>query len=66
MTSPTRLNGKFPPVNLHELEEIPGVRTIAVKLTPGVAQRLLERNVRNRKLSEKVIQKYVAEIKAGE
>ena len=65
-TASLRLNGKFSPVNLHELEEIPGVRSIAVMLTPASAQRLLERNIHNRKISEKVIQKYIMEIKAGE
>ncbi len=60
------LNGNFPMVNLEELDAIPGVRTLAVRLTPAVARRLLERNLHNRKVSEKVIQKYVAEIKAGE
>lgn len=66
MNSPLRLNGRFPPLNLQDLEEIPGVRTVAVHLTPAIAQRLLERNVHNRKMSEKVVQKYIAEIKAGE
>ena len=66
MNSPFSLNGRHPSINLEELELIPGVRTVAVHLTPGVATRLLERNVHNRKLSEKVIQKYVAEIRAGE
>ncbi|MEQ1747803.1 MAG: hypothetical protein ABL974_00160 [Prosthecobacter sp.] len=60
------LNGKFPAIALHDLEVIPGVRTVAVQLTPAIAQRLIERNIHNRKISEKVVQKYVAEIKAGE
>jgi hypothetical protein len=66
MNSPLKLNGRFPPISFQDLEEIPGVRTVAVHLTPAFAQRLLERNVHNRKLSEKVVQKYIAEIKAGE
>lgn len=66
MHAPLRLNGQFPIINFQDLEEIPGVRTIAVYLTPAYAQRLLERNVNNRKISEKVIQKYIAEIRAGE
>lgn len=66
MNNPLHLNGRFPAVNFQELDEVPGVRTIAVHLTPAVAKRLLERNVHNRKISEKVILKYVAEIKAGE
>lgn len=53
-------------VDIQELERIPGIETLAVRLTPVVAERLLERNVHNRKLSEKVVQKYVAEINAGE
>ncbi|MFZ4767143.1 MAG: hypothetical protein ACOYMN_19495 [Roseimicrobium sp.] len=66
MNSPLALDGRHPSINLEELEPIPGVRTVAVQLTPGVATRLLERNMHNRKLSEKVIQKYVSEIRAGE
>lgn len=66
MNSPLSLNGRHPSINLEELELIPGVRTVAVHLTPAIATRLLERNVHNRKLSEKVIQKYVSEIRAGE
>ena len=61
-----RLNGRFPAVNFEELETVPGVRTIAVHLTPAAARALLERNVHNRRISEKVVQKYTAEIKAGE
>jgi hypothetical protein len=64
--NPLILNGRFAAVNLQDLEDIPGVRTVSVRMTPTVAQRLLERNVHNRKLSEKVIQKYVTEMKAGE
>ena len=60
------LNGNFPLVNIEELDIIPGVRSVAVTLTPLIAQRLLERNVHNRKISETVVQKYMAEIKAGE
>ena len=60
------LNGQLPALDLSALETIPGVRSIAVQLTPAAAQRLLERNKHNRKISEKVIQKYAAEIKAGE
>ncbi|WP_395750156.1 hypothetical protein [Prosthecobacter sp.] len=60
------LNGQFPRVNLEELDAIPGVRCVAVWLTVSTAQRLLERNVHNRKFSENVVQKYVMEIKAGE
>jgi hypothetical protein len=66
LNPPFKLNGQSHAVNLSSLEEISGVRTIAVQLTPAAAQRLLERNIHNRKISEKVIQKYVAEIKAGE
>jgi hypothetical protein len=61
-----KLNGQLPALDLSALETIPGVRSIAVQLTPAAAQRLLERNKHNRKISEKVIQKYAAEIKAGE
>lgn len=64
--TPMRLNGKFPPVDFDNQEEVAGVRTVALRLTPSLAQRLLERNIHNRKLSEKVITKYVAEMKAGE
>ncbi len=39
---------------------------MAVYLTPDLAKRLLDRNVHNRKISEKVVQKYTEEIKAGE
>ena len=42
------------------------MRTIAVHLTPAAAKILLERNIHNRKISETVVQKYAAEIKAGE
>lgn len=66
MIHPCRLNGQYSPVNFQDLEEVPGVRTIAVHLTPAAAKKLLERNVHNRKISEKVVQKYTAEIKAGE
>lgn len=66
MNTPFQINGQFPAMDLSSLEEIPGVRTIAVQLTPAAAQHLLERNTNNRKISEKVIQKYVAEIRAGE
>ena len=66
MNPPFKLNGQSPAIDLSSLEEISGVRTIAVQLTPAAAQRLLERNSHNRKISEKVIQKYAAEIKAGE
>jgi len=66
MIHPYRLNGQYSPVNFQDLEEVPGVRTIAVHLTPAAAKKLLERNVHNRKISEKVVQKYTAEIKAGE
>lgn len=65
-TTLLRLNGKFSPVDLGVLDEVAGVLTIAVRLTPALAQRLLERNVHNRRISEKVISKYVAEMKAGE
>jgi hypothetical protein len=65
-TASLRLNGKFSPVNLHELKEIPGVRSIAVMLTPASAQRLLERNIQNRETSKKIIRKYITEIKADE
>ena len=66
MIHPYRLNGQYSPVNFQDLEEVPGVRTIAVHLTTAAAKKLLERNVHNRKISEKVVQKYTAEIKAGE
>jgi hypothetical protein len=66
MLHPYRLNGQYSPVNFQDLEEVPGVRTIAVHLTPSAAKSLLERNIHNRKISEKVVQKYTAEIKAGE
>lgn len=66
MNHPYRLNGQYSPVNFQDLEEVPGVRTIAVHLTPAAAKKLLERNIHNRKISEKVVQKYTAEIKAGE
>lgn len=62
----TRFNERFPLNEVLNLEKIPGVQTIAVRLTPVAAERLLERNVHNRKLSEKVVQKYVAEIHADE
>ncbi len=66
MNLPAHLNGNYPLVDLTSLEEIPGVRTFAVRLTSPAAKRLLERNVHNRKISEKVILKYISEIKAGE
>lgn len=66
MQTPSHPQAKLPPFNLQELEEIPGVRTMAVQLTPAVARRMIERNTHNRKISEKVIQKYEAEIRAGE
>jgi hypothetical protein len=59
-------NAKVALVDLSALETVPGIRTVAVQITPAVAQRMLERNTHNRKISEKVIAKYVAEIKAGE
>jgi hypothetical protein len=65
-TPAPRLNGNFPPIELTHLAPIGGVQTIAVQLDGATARRMLERNVRNRKLSEKVIQKYASEIKAGE
>jgi len=66
MNAPHILNGDFPRTNLSELDTIPGVRSTPVMLKPEIARRLLERNTHNRKLSEKVVQKYVAEIQADE
>lgn len=66
MNSPYRLNGQHPPVDFQELDAVLGVRSIAVHLTPAAARTLLARNLKNRKISEKVVQKYAAEIKAGE
>lgn len=65
-TTPMRLNGKFPPVDFDNQDVVAGVRTVAVRIAPSLAQRLLERNIHNRKLSENIITKYVAEMKAGE
>jgi hypothetical protein len=66
MNQSIRLNGKHPAVDFSELDEVAGVTSIAVYITPEIAARLLLRNTRNRKLSEKVVVKYVAEIQAGE
>ncbi len=66
MNSVLRLNGKFPSVDFHELDEVAGVTAVAVYITPEIATRLLLRNTHNRKISEKVVLKYVAEIQAGE
>ncbi len=66
MNTSIKLNGKFPTVNFSELEEIPGVTAVAVYMTPEIAARLLLRNTHNRKISENVVLKYVAEIQAGE
>jgi hypothetical protein len=65
-SSPTVTSPSFSAINLGEFEFIPGVRSTAVQIAPAVAKRLLERNTHNRKLSEKVVQKYVSEIEAGE
>lgn len=61
-----QLNGKYPTVDFKSCERIPGVNSIAVEVTPELAKKLLERNTRNRKISEKVVQKYVEEIRAGD
>lgn len=66
MNSIVKLNGKYPTVDFHELDEVAGVTAVAVYITPEIAGRLLLRNTRNRKISEGVVLKYVAEIQAGE
>ena len=66
MEHPLRLNGQHPAVDFTNYERISGVTTVAVNVTPGLAKRLLERNTRNRKISEKVVLKYVEEIRAGD
>lgn len=66
MDQQIKLNGQYPAVDLADFERIPGVTTIAVQVTPKLAVKLLARNVRNRKISEKVVQKYVEEIRAGD
>lgn len=66
MNPPYRLNGKHPPINLQDLEEAPGARTIAVHLTAATGKILLERNIHDRKISEAAMQKYATGIKAGE
>ncbi len=62
----TKLNGNHPTVNFADLDKVPGVNAMAVYLTPDAAKRLLFRNTRNRKISEAVVLKYVAEINADE
>lgn len=66
MAHPLQLNGKYPAVDFKSCEQIPGVSSVAVQVTPDLAKRLLARNTRNRKISEKVVQKYVEEIRAGD
>lgn len=66
MHDSSHVNGHFSPVNLSDLEVIPGIRSVAVQMTPAFARRLLDRNVHNRKISEKIVLKYTEEIKAGE
>lgn len=66
MHSTLRLNGKHPAVNFEDLEDVAGIVSGAIYITPEIAARLLLRNIHNRKLSEKVVLKYVAEIQAGE
>ena len=66
MKHPLQLNGKYPSVDLTNYERISGVTTIALQVTPGLAEQLLARNTQNRKISEKVVQKYVEEIHAGD
>ncbi|WP_051946745.1 hypothetical protein [Verrucomicrobium sp. BvORR106] len=56
------LNGKYPRIELSELEQVPGVKSVAVYLSPEKAKAMLARNVRNRKLSDQVVEKYVEEI----
>lgn len=62
MNSTLYLNGKHPHLDLSQLEQVPGVRTFAAYVTPEIAKKMLERNTRNRKISEKVVAKYVQEI----
>lgn len=56
------LNGKYARLELGQLEPVPGVRSVAVYLNPETAKAMLARNVRNRKLSDQVVEKYVEEI----
>ncbi|WP_009963662.1 hypothetical protein [Verrucomicrobium spinosum] len=63
---PTRTNLPGALTGLDCLETIPGISSVAVQLTPEMARRMLERNLRNRKLSEQVVDKYVEEIRNDE
>ncbi|WP_009964176.1 hypothetical protein [Verrucomicrobium spinosum] len=56
------LNGKYARLDLGHLEPVPGVKSLAVYLSPETAKAMLARNVRNRKLSDQVVEKYVEEI----
>ncbi|MEZ0386407.1 MAG: hypothetical protein ACAI34_05040 [Verrucomicrobium sp.] len=51
---------------MDQLETIPGVSSHAVYLTPEMARAMLERNTRNRKLSDQVVEKYMEEIRNDE
>jgi hypothetical protein len=51
---------------LTQLDQIPGILSRAVYLTPAEAKTMLERNRHNRKISEQTIKKYVQEILADE
>ena len=66
MSAAPHPESRFPTFSIQDLEAVPGVRSVAIQLTPAVAKRLLDRNVHNRKISEKIVQKYAEEIKAGE
>lgn len=59
-------NGSLPSLDLRAFHPLPGVRAVAVTLTPEAAAELLRRNTRNRRISETVITKYTAEMQAGE
>ena len=61
-----QLNGRHPLVDFATCDRIEGIETVAIHVTPEIAKRLLVRNVRNRKISEKVVSKYVEEIRAGD
>ncbi len=66
MNGSMQLNGRYPFVDFATCERIAGIETVALEVTPEIARLLLVRNTRNRKISEKVVSKYVEEIRAGD
>jgi hypothetical protein len=56
----------LPPTPLpHLFDQYPDIRAVVAEITPEVAEDLLTRNVRNRKLKEATIRQWVRDIQAG-